>query len=149
MRTFHLGGIASAGLSPELEAEHDGILIYSDLRTVKNEEGVYLALNKNGRLHIVRDEGRPIEEYKKLLSTKSLEALQTFDIELGTRILPSDGTVVRKGHKIGHWEQHNIPIICERPGYAKYEDLVEGISTQREVNKQTGQTELIDKTPSW
>ena len=46
---------------------------------------------------------------------------------------------------MGYWEQHNIPIICERPGYVKYEDLVEGISTTREVNKQTGQAELIVK----
>ncbi len=49
---------------------------------------------------------------------------------------------LKKATKIAEWEQHNIPIICERPGYVKYEDLVEGISTQRDVNKQTGQTEL-------
>jgi DNA-directed RNA polymerase subunit beta' len=145
MRTFHLGGIASASLSPELISEHDGVLIYMDLRTVQNEEGIWLALNKNGSIHVVRDEGRSIEEYKKLLSTKSIEPLQTFTIELGTRILLKDGSKVKKKSKIGHWEQHNVPIICERPGYAKYEDLVEGISTQREVNKQTGQTELIVK----
>lgn len=145
MRTFHLGGIASASLSPELLAEHDGIVIYSDLRTVQNEEGVWLALNKNGSIYIVRDEGRSIEEYKKLLSTKSLGPLQTFNVELGTSIFLKDGSSVKVKTKVGHWEQHNIPIICERPGYVKYEDLVEGISTQREVNKQTGQTELIVK----
>ncbi len=39
MRTFHLGGIASAHVSPELVSEHDGVLIYTDLRTVQNEEG--------------------------------------------------------------------------------------------------------------
>src|SRR5205823_7417140 len=71
--------------------------------------------------------------------------LQTFNVELGTRILLKDGSKVQKGTKIAIWEQHNIPIICERPGYVKYEDLVEGISTQREVNKQTGQSELIVK----
>lgn len=145
MRTFHLGGIASAGLSPELVAEQGGVLIYKDLRVVQDEEGNWLALNKNGSLHIVRDEGRSIEDYKKLLSTKSIEPLQTFTIELGTKILLKDGSVVKKGTKIAVWEQHNIPIICERPGFVKYEDLVEGISTQREVNKQTGQTELIVK----
>ncbi|MBI5272860.1 MAG: DNA-directed RNA polymerase subunit beta' [Chlamydiia bacterium] len=143
MRTFHLGGIASAGLSPELIAEHDGILIYMDLRVVQNEEGHWLALNKNGTLRIVRDEGRTIEEYKKLLSTKSIEPLQMFAIELGTKILCADGMKVKKKIKVGQWEQHSSPIICERPGYVKYEDLVEGISSQREVNKQTGQVELI------
>ncbi|MBS0629441.1 MAG: DNA-directed RNA polymerase subunit beta' [Verrucomicrobia bacterium] len=145
MRTFHLGGIAAASVSPELEAEKEGILIYMDLRTVQNQEGEWLALNKNGMLHIVRDEGRPLAEVKKLLSTKSLEPLQSFNIELGTRILIGDGAKVKKGTRIAVWEQHNIPIICERPGYVKYEDLVEGISTQREINKQTGQTEVMVK----
>ncbi|MCX6988925.1 MAG: DNA-directed RNA polymerase subunit beta' [Chlamydiae bacterium] len=145
MRTFHLGGIASASVSPELVAEHDGILVYQDVRTVQNEEGIWLALNKNGSLHIVRDEGRALDEYKKLVSTKSLEPLQTYNIELGTRIHLKDGAAVKVKAKIGHWEQHNIPIICERPGHVKYEDLVEGISTQRNINKQTGQAELVVK----
>ncbi len=145
MRTFHLGGIAAAGVTPELDSDHNGILVYMGLRTVQNQGGTWFALNKNGLLHIVRDEGRSLEEYKKLLSTKSIEPLQTFIVELGTRILLHDGSKVKKGEKVGEWEQHNIPIICERPGYVKYEDLVEGISTQREVNKQTGQTELTVK----
>lgn len=145
MRTFHLGGIASASVSPEIVTEQEGIVIYKDLRTVKNEEGQWVALNKNGSLNIVRDEGRSIEEYKKLLSTKSIEPLQTFTIELGTKILVEDGSKVKLGVKIAEWEQHNIPIICDRPGYVKYEDLVEGISTERDVNKQTGQAELVVK----
>lgn len=145
MRTFHTGGIAAASVTPEIICDDSGILIYSELRTVQNEEGHWLALNKNGSLHIVKDEGRTLEEYKKLLESKSIEPMQSFTIELGTKILLEDGTKVKKGQKIALWEQHNIPIICERPGYAKYEDLVEGISTQRDTNKQTGQTELIVK----
>ena len=145
MRTFHLGGIASASISPELNAEHDGILVYKDLRTVLNEEGQWVALNKNGCLNIVRDEGRTLEEYKKLLATKSIEPLQTFTVELGTKILIADAAKIKKGVRIAEWEQHNIPIICDRPGYVKYEDLVEGLSTERDVNKQTGQTEIIVK----
>lgn len=143
MRTFHLGGIAAAHATPDLITEKEGILVYTDLRTVRNKEGKWLALNKNGFLHIVRDEGRNLEDYKKLLSTKSIEPLQSFTIELGTQIYLEDGSKVKRGDRVGHWEQHNIPIICERPGYVKYEDLVEGISTIRDVNKQTGQTELI------
>ncbi len=143
MRTFHLGGIASAHATPDLIAEHVGILVYYGLRTVKNNEGMHLALNKNGLLHIVRDEERGLEEYKKLLSTKSIEPLQTFTIELGTQIVLEDGAKVKKGDRIGYWEQHNIPIICEKPGFAKYEDLVEGISTVRNVSRKTGQAELV------
>lgn len=145
MRTFHLGGIASAGVVPEIVAGEEGILVYKDLRTVRNDEGHWVVLNKNGSLNIVRDEGRSLEEYKKLLSTKSIEPIHTFTIELGTRILLEDGIKVKKGQKIAEWEQHNVPIICDRPGYVHYEDLVEGLSTERDVNKQTGQAELIVK----
>lgn len=145
MRTFHLGGIASASLTPEIITEQEGLVVYLDIRVVKNEEGLWVALNKNGSLNIVRNEGRTLEEYKKLLSTKSIEALQSFKVELGTKIHAADGSPVKIGVKIAEWEQHNVPIICDRPGYVKYEDLVEGISTERDVNKQTGQAELIVK----
>lgn len=145
MRTFHLGGIATTSVSPEIVVDQAGILVYVDIRTVFNEEEEWVALNKNGMLAIVRDEARSLEEYKKLLSTKSIEPLQTFTIELGTRILVKDGSKVKAGAKIAEWEQHNIPIICDRPGYVKYEDLVEGISTEKETNKQTGQIEIIVK----
>lgn len=145
MRTFHLGGIASASLSPEIVSEFEGIVVYSDLRTVQNDDGQWVVLNKNGSLNIVRDENRSLDEYKKLLSTRSIEPLQTFTLELGTRILVADGSKVKPHTKIAEWEQHNIPIICDRPGFVKYEDLVEGISTERDTNKQTGQVELIVK----
>ncbi|OGN65337.1 MAG: DNA-directed RNA polymerase subunit beta', partial [Chlamydiae bacterium RIFCSPLOWO2_01_FULL_28_7] len=141
MRTFHIGGIASAGARPQLIANHDGILVYKDIRYVQNEEGNFLSLNKNGTLNLIKDEGRTLEEYKKLLSTKSIEPLQIFSVELGTKILSADGIKISKNTKVGEWEPHNVPIICERKGYAKFEDLVEGISIQKEVNKQTGQIE--------
>ena len=142
MRTFHIGGIASAMVSPQLLTEKEGIIVYKDLRVVQNEEGNWVALNKNGTINIVKDEGRSLDEYRKLLNTKSLEPLQIFTVELGTNILFADGAKVGKKIKVGEWEQHSSPIICEKEGYVKFEDLVEGISTQKEVNKQTGQTEL-------
>ncbi|MCH9610324.1 MAG: DNA-directed RNA polymerase subunit beta' [Chlamydiales bacterium] len=145
MRTFHLGGIASASFSPEVEAEDDGVVVYLDLRTVLDDDGNHLVLNKNGAVHVVRDEGRELEDYKKLLSTKSIEPLQSTQLEVGAKILLEDGASVKKGGKIAEIELHNIPIICDRPGFVRYEDLVEGISTEKETNPQTGLVELIVK----
>ncbi len=145
MRTFHLGGIAAASFTPEIVAEEDGVVIFMETRTVQDEDGNWLVLNKNGSLHLVRDENRTLEEYKKLLSTKSIESIDTFPIEHGAKILVEDGKKVSKGTKIAEVELHNIPIICDRPGYVKYEDLVEGISTEKDTNKQTGLVELVVK----
>ncbi len=113
MRTFHLGGIAAASFVPEVSAEENGIAIYLELRVVQDQEGNWLVLNKNGALHVVRDEGRTLEEYKKLLSTKSIESLETHPLELGAKILVADGSPVKKGQKLAEIELHNIPIICE------------------------------------
>ena len=146
MRTFHLGGIASAGGAPELVSSVDGVLVFLDLRVVKTEDGSWVSLNKHGSINIVKDEGRSIEESRRLLSTKSLEPLQSFQIELGTKIFFDEGAKVTSNKMIAEWEPHNVPIICDRPGYVKYDDLVEGISTQKDVNRQTGQTELVVKT---
>lgn len=145
MRTFHLGGIAATTFTPEVVIESGGILVYIDIRFVQDAGGNWLVLNKNGSLHIVRDEGRSLEEYKKLLGTKSIESLQSFPVELGAKILVKDGSKVNAGQKIAEIELHNIPIICDKPGYVKFEDLVEGISTEKETNKQTGLVELIVK----
>lgn len=145
MRTFHLGGIASASSSPECITEKEGIVVYTDLRTVLDPDKNWVVLNKNGILNIVRDEGRDLEEYKRLLSTNSIEPLQSFEAELGTKIFVEDGTLIKKGKKIAEFEQHNVPIICDKPGYVKFEDLVEGISTEKDLNKQTGQVELVVK----
>ena len=35
----------------------------------------------------------------------------------------SDGAEIKKDTKVAETEQHNIPIICDKPGYVKYEDL--------------------------
>ncbi|MBS0621470.1 MAG: DNA-directed RNA polymerase subunit beta', partial [Verrucomicrobia bacterium] len=145
MRTFHLGGIASASTTPELVTDHDGLLIYHELRTVRNAEGYWMVLNKNGLLHVVRDEGRSLEEYKQLLKSKSIEPLQTFQAELGTKILLEEGSSVKIGQKLAECEQYNVPVICDKPGFIRYEDLVEGISTEKVTNPQTGAVELTVK----
>lgn len=145
MRTFHLGGIAATSSTPEIVAECDGILVYLDLRVVVDQEGNNLVLNKMGALHLVQDEGRSLSEYKKLLSTKSIESLATFPVELGAKILVNDGAAVTAGQRIAEVELHNIPIICDKPGFVHYEDLVEGVSTEKVTNKNTGLVELIVK----
>ena len=90
-----------------------------------------------------------LKSTRNFLAPNRLNRFKPLLLNLEQRFLLEDGSKVKPGMKIAEWEQHNIPIICDRPGYVKYEDLVEGISTERDVNKQTGQTELDCEAASW
>ncbi len=147
MRTFHLGGIASAAVSPELLADLEGIVIYDNLRTVQNEEGEWIVLNKNGSLHIVRDEGRPLDEYKKLLSTKSLEPLQTFNVELGTRILLADGVKMKKGRKSPFGNSTTSRSFANAPALSNTKTSWKGSRPNaKSINRRAKQSSLLNST---
>lgn len=145
MRTFRQGGVASVQVQPELIAEHNGVLVYANVRSVQDGDGNQVVLNKNGVLHIVRNEGRALEDYRRLIQNKSIEPMSSFPVELGTSILINDGHEVTAGTRIAICEQHNIPVITEKAGFVRYEDLVEGLSTQKDTNRNTGQVELVVK----
>ena len=146
MRTFHLGGIASASVSPEIVAEDEGILVYTDLRTVQNEEGHWVVAQQEWLRSISFAMKDVLWKSTRNCSAQSRSnRFRPLTSNWEQRFLLPMAPKLKPGTKIAEWEQHNIPIICDRPGYVKYEDLVEGISTERDVNKQTGQVELIVK----
>src|SRR4026209_202937 len=58
MRTFHIGGTATAGFKqPQIKAKLEGVLRYNDLRLVELEDGSNIVLNKNGSVAIVSKDG--------------------------------------------------------------------------------------------
>ena len=143
MRTFHSGGIASLDMASEVKAEESGVVVYGNVRMVKNREGERLVLNKNGKMYLVENEGRSIEEYRNLIEQGSIEPIQVIALELGTRILVEEGHQVKAGTELVLLEQHSIPIICDRMGYVKYSDLIEGISLDYQKNAQSNKEELL------
>src|SRR5574341_946465 len=86
MRTFHIGGTASKVVEQTvLEAKNAGIVKYINLNTVKNKEGDYVALSRNGSVAIFDETGREREKYA---------------IIYGALIKVKDGLKVDKGQKI-------------------------------------------------
>ena len=63
MRTFHIGGTASAVFKqPQIEARVDGIVKFKDIRAVELEDENRIVLNKNGMILIVDEkDGRELE----------------------------------------------------------------------------------------
>src|SRR2546428_513453 len=64
MRTFHIGGTASRITEQStLEAKNNGFLKYHSLQTVKNRDGHFVAMNRNGSVAVVDDKGRERARY--------------------------------------------------------------------------------------
>ena len=102
MRTFHSGGVAiGASKQPFIEARHNGVVNYQDLRVVEDTEGNFVVLNKNGNISIRDANGLELEAHK---------------IVIGSVISVKDGDEVKKGDQIATWDPHSVPIITEKGG---------------------------------
>jgi DNA-directed RNA polymerase subunit beta' len=124
MRTFHIGGTASAVFrQPEISVKKAGTVKYHELRVVTNKDGEHVALNKNGMISIHDKTGRELERYT---------------IALGAFVLIEDGGEIKAGKLLAKWDPYSVPILAEQPGAIAFHDFVENVSVKREVDEATG-----------
>src|SRR5574341_415693 len=124
MRTFHIGGTASKVVEQTvLEAKNAGIMKYLNLNTVKNKEGDYVAMSRNGSIAIYDETGREKEKYA---------------IIYGARLKVQDGHKVEVGQKVVEWDPYSLPILTEIGGKIAFGDIIEGVTMREEVDEITG-----------
>ena len=118
MRTFHIGGTASATYKqPQEKANDTGWLRYKDIRTVQNKEGRFVALNKNGTLLIEDEKGKE---------------LASFNVILGSLLHQPDGGKVHRDDVLLTWDPYNVPIITERSGKVEFIDMIQGVTVMKD-----------------
>ncbi|MBO5642481.1 MAG: DNA-directed RNA polymerase subunit beta' [Kiritimatiellae bacterium] len=129
MRTFHIGGTASATAKvPEIVLKNDGIARLVDVRKVRNDEGKEVVLNKNGSLEIYSSIGGKLD---------------TYQLQMGTTLLIEDGATVKKGQKVAVWDPHSVPVLSEAAGTIEFMDFEEDISVKTEIDRTTGAKTLV------
>ena len=129
MRTFHIGGTASATAKvPEIILKNDGLARFVDIRKVRNDEGREVVLNKNGTLEIY---------------SKSGSKLDTYQLQMGTTLLIEDGEEVKKGQKVATWDPHSVPVLSESAGTITFVDFEEDVSVKTETDRATGAKTLV------
>ncbi|RMD75243.1 MAG: DNA-directed RNA polymerase subunit beta', partial [Lentisphaerae bacterium] len=128
MRTFHVGGVAHSEYKiPQIKVHHNGILKLEDARYVTTKDGKLVVLNKSAILSIVDKDG--IEQ-------------ESHNLVLGAIVQKDVDSEVSAGEVICVWDPYNLPIISEFSGTVSYIDLVEGATTQAEINEATGKTAI-------
>jgi len=123
MRTFHIGGAAQVNEQSNAEAISDGTIEYRDMATIVDQRGRRLALSRSGEIAIIDSEGRERASHK---------------LPYGAQIMHKDGEKVKKGDRIAEWDPFTMPLITEKQGVVKYQDLADGKTLIEQVDEATG-----------
>jgi DNA-directed RNA polymerase subunit beta' len=124
MRTFHIGGAASQRVAEStLESRHEGVVKLIGVRTVRNNEGRLVVINRTGILAIVDEMGYERERYP---------------LVLGAKLRVEEGDQIKRGSLIAEWDPYTTPFISEVDGRVSFQDLEEGISMKEQVDEVTG-----------
>ncbi|MCI0342351.1 MAG: DNA-directed RNA polymerase subunit beta' [Planctomycetales bacterium] len=122
MRTFHIGGTAHKVVEEsEVRAKASGELRYRNVRWAVNRNGDRVALDRQGEVSIV-DPADPEKELEKA------------SVPLGAVLVTAEGERVQPKGVILRWDPHNIPILAEKPGSVRFEDVVEGVTLKIEAD---------------
>ena len=123
MRTFHIGGAAQVNETSHLEAISDGTVVYRDIPTIIDKRGRRLSLARNGEIVLMDTEGRERAIHR---------------VPYGTHLLHEDGASIAEGGRLAEWDPFTLPVITEKPGIVKYQDLIDGKTLTEVTDDSTG-----------
>src|SRR2546421_7723247 len=130
MRTFHTGGVATGSLiENDIKSSAGGTVEHRDINAVEiaDAEGHkrMVALKRNGEVAVVDQKGREIEKYK---------------VPYGATIMAHHGEKVKPRQQLVTWDPHITPILAEKSGVVRYEDIEEGETVRLEEERKGGAT---------
>jgi DNA-directed RNA polymerase subunit beta' len=113
MRTFHTGGVATGSLiENDIKSMAGGTVEHRDINAVevKTEEGGkrLVALKRNGEIAVLDAKNRELEKYK---------------VPYGAIVAVQNGEKVKPRQQLVTWDPHITPILAEKPGTVRYEDM--------------------------
>ncbi|OED48653.1 DNA-directed RNA polymerase subunit beta' [Rhodobacteraceae bacterium (ex Bugula neritina AB1)] len=128
MRTFHIGGVAQGGQQSFQEASQEGKIVFEMPNTLVDANGETLVVGRNMKLIIQDEHGEERASHK---------------LGYGSKLFVKEGQDIARGDKLFEWDPYTLPIIAEKPGTAKYVDLISGIAVRDETDEATGMTQKI------
>ncbi|VAX11364.1 DNA-directed RNA polymerase beta' subunit [hydrothermal vent metagenome] len=129
MRTFHIGGAASRSAAVNsIEVKGKGKVHLHNIKTVEHKSGNLVAVSRSGEITVVDDVGRERERYK---------------VPYGAILATGDGDAVDGGQLVANWDPHTHPVITEVAGILKFDDFVDGVTVQSQVDEVTGLSSLV------
>ncbi|HHF5187225.1 TPA: DNA-directed RNA polymerase subunit beta' [Haemophilus influenzae] len=129
MRTFHIGGAASAAAKESsVQVKNTGTVHLMNAKFVTNDEGKLVLTSRNTELTITDAFGRTKEHYK---------------VPYGAVLSKGDGQEVTAGETIANWDPHTMPVVSEVSGFVKFVDIIDGLTVTRQTDELTGLSSIV------
>ena len=124
MRTFHIGGAASAEVVDDnITTKFEGRVRLRNVRLVARSDETHVAISRSGELAVLDANGRERERHR---------------VHYGAVLSVRDGDRVEPGRMVASWDPHTHPVISEVTGRVRFRDIVDGVSVQRQFDDLTG-----------
>jgi DNA-directed RNA polymerase subunit beta' len=124
MRTFHVGGAASAAaVENSIQVNKGGTVRFQNLKSVSHADGHLVVVSRSAEIGITDELGRERERYK---------------VPYGSSVMVNDGDEVTPGQIIAKWDPHTHPIITEVSGKARFNDITDGLTATMKIDEATG-----------
>ena len=137
MRTFHVGGTATAGAQVnKTEVKTAGVLHLDNVKFCVLEDGKKIIMNKTGEVVVKTKQGIEKERYPAVY---------------GATLFFNNDEEVSVGDCVLEWDPFSLPILSEVTGKVVFEDLVVGKTISEQVDSVTGVTHKMiieSKDPS-
>ena len=125
MRTFHIGGTATQTIvQSNIISNYNAKIKIQNNSTVKNSKGQSIVMTRNCKVFF--------------LDTKTNKEKSSSHIPYGAKLLIQDGKKVKPEDLIASWDPYTIPIVSEKDGIVKYEDVIDGFSSRESLDASTG-----------
>jgi len=126
MRTFHTGGVATKDtIETSYAAGSAGTVDIVDANAVPSQDDqgkdCLVPLKRNGELLVRDDKGRELEK---------------FSLQYGSYIRVTPGEKVKAGQILVEWDPHRTPILAEKDGRVRFEDIIVGETVRSESEQQ-------------
>ena len=129
MRTFHIGGAATrVSEQSTQDAKSDGYVKYDNVNVVRNNKNELIAMNRNGLLIILDEKKRERERYP---------------VVYGAKVNVDDGAPVKANQVLLEWDPYSFSILTEVTGAVHFKDLIDGVTTQEQVDEITGNMQVV------
>lgn len=134
MRTFHIGGAASASTAiSNIEVQTTGTAHLLDVKSVKNSKKKEVVVTRSGQLVVKDLNGIERERHK---------------LPYGTILSVSEADKVKVGDIVANWDPHTHPIVTEVAGKAVLSDFIDEVTVNKQTDELTGVSTYVVKPPS-